>query len=224
ISPSPKKRKTKRTYADPSVYAHLRPVEDYLKVGLDIMFCGINPGQVSATRGHHFANPTNHFWPCLFEGGIIPTRMKADEDFELPEKCNIGITNLVGRPTAEAAELSKEEMKACVPNFLSKVNEYKPLIVCFVGVSIAETVISRVLKVGPSKKPKAAPGLLPFKVVHSGVLFDSLSYMSETLFYCVSSTSGRVVTYKKSDKVIQFKGLSDLRTAIKARTFDSSDL
>jgi hypothetical protein len=41
VSPSPKKQKLKRTYADPSVYAHLQPVEDYLKVGLDIMFCGI---------------------------------------------------------------------------------------------------------------------------------------------------------------------------------------
>ncbi|KAH6906082.1 uracil-DNA glycosylase-like protein [Coprinopsis sp. MPI-PUGE-AT-0042] len=229
LSPSPKKRKAKRAYADPSVYGHLRPVEDYLKVGLDIMFCGINPGQVSATKGHHFANPTNHFWPCLFGGGIIPTRMKADEDSELPEKCNIGITNLVGRPTAEAAELSKAEMKACVPQFLSKVDEYKPLIMCFVGVSIADTFMSQVLKStgkpkAKEKKPKAAPGLLPFKVIHSGRLFDSLSYMSETLFYCVSSTSGRVVTYKKSDKVIQFKGLSDLRTAIKTRTFDSSDL
>ncbi|KAH6906066.1 hypothetical protein BKA70DRAFT_1430040 [Coprinopsis sp. MPI-PUGE-AT-0042] len=138
VSPSPKKRKLKRTYADPSVYAHLRPVKDYLKVGLDIMFCGI------------------------------------------------------------------------------KVNEYKPLIVCFVRVSIADTVTKQVLKAkAKEKKPKAVPGLLPFKVIHSD--------MSETMFYCVSSTSGRVVAYKKSDKVIQFKGLSDLQTAIKTRAFDSSD-
>ncbi|KAH6906105.1 uracil-DNA glycosylase-like protein [Coprinopsis sp. MPI-PUGE-AT-0042] len=222
VSTSPKKRKLKRTYADPSVYADLRPVEDSLKVGLGIMFCGINPGQSSAAKGHHFANPTNHFWPCLFEGGIIPTRMKADKDSELPEMCNIGITNLVGRPTAEAAELSKAEMKACVPQFLSKVGEYKPLIVCFVGVSIADTVMSQLLVCYRSKSYTPVCSLIPCHVSSANV--HPPSEMSETLFYCVSSTSGRVVAYKKSDKGIQFKGISDLRIAIKARTFDSSDL
>ncbi len=28
-----------------------------------------SPGECSATVGHHFANPTNHFWRCLFESG-----------------------------------------------------------------------------------------------------------------------------------------------------------
>lgn len=63
----------------------LSKVESVLTAAYD------SPGQVSATKGHHFANPTNHFWPCLFEGGIIPTRMKPEEDSELPEKYNIGI-------------------------------------------------------------------------------------------------------------------------------------
>lgn len=78
--PSPKKP---RPYAGPEVYAHLKPVTDYLKPGLDIIFCGINPGErldpnqmmfvpwcdtdtssgkMSSTKGHHFAHPTNKFW------------------------------------------------------------------------------------------------------------------------------------------------------------------
>ncbi len=30
-----------------------------------------SPGQKSAEIGHHFGNPTNHFWPCLYESGQL---------------------------------------------------------------------------------------------------------------------------------------------------------
>jgi len=43
---------------------------DHLAPNLDIIFVGINPGLVSAYKGHHYCNPTNHFWPLLYESGI----------------------------------------------------------------------------------------------------------------------------------------------------------
>jgi TDG/mug DNA glycosylase family protein len=33
--------------------------------GLQVLFCGINPGLLSAATGHHFARPGNRFWPVL---------------------------------------------------------------------------------------------------------------------------------------------------------------
>ncbi|KAG2003673.1 hypothetical protein CC2G_004262 [Coprinopsis cinerea AmutBmut pab1-1] len=221
-------KKPKRGYADPSVYAHLRPVNDNLKPDLDIIFCGINPGQVSATLGHHFAGPTNHFWSCLHESGLTSTRMKPQEDFTLPDRHSIGLTNLVGRPTAEASELSKAESLACVAPFFVKIHKYRPKIVCFVGLSIAETVSSYVAKnfldPGLQKgkaKVKAGPGLLSFKLTYES---EGDKSRSETLFYAVSSTSGRVVKYKKSDKIQQFKGLNDLLLELKESRFDSTGL
>ncbi|CAE6422969.1 hypothetical protein ACGC1H_002778 [Rhizoctonia solani] len=68
--PQPKKRRLKRGYAPPEVYAHLNPVQDNLDYDLNILFCGINPGQKSAGQGHHFANPVNGFWRCLHRGGL----------------------------------------------------------------------------------------------------------------------------------------------------------
>lgn len=47
---SPTKRKKKkgaRPYADPSVYAHLDPLSDYVRGGLDVLMVGINPGSSS---------------------------------------------------------------------------------------------------------------------------------------------------------------------------------
>ena len=35
---------------------------------LRVLFCGINPGLVSAATGHHFARPGNRFWPVLRVG------------------------------------------------------------------------------------------------------------------------------------------------------------
>ena len=39
---------------------------------LRVLFCGINPGLVSAATGHHFARPGNRFWPALHAAGFTP--------------------------------------------------------------------------------------------------------------------------------------------------------
>lgn len=54
-SPSPKKKKPARAYADPVVYAHLDGLSDLLpeEVQLNLVLVGINPGVESATQGHH---------------------------------------------------------------------------------------------------------------------------------------------------------------------------
>jgi TDG/mug DNA glycosylase family protein len=47
----------------------LPPVPDILDYDLRVLFVGINGGITSSKRGHHFAGPTNHFWPCLSASG-----------------------------------------------------------------------------------------------------------------------------------------------------------
>jgi mismatch-specific thymine-DNA glycosylase len=47
----------------------LPPVPDQLDYDLRVLFVGINGGITSSKRGHHFAGPTNHFWPCLSASG-----------------------------------------------------------------------------------------------------------------------------------------------------------
>jgi len=45
-------------------------VPDVLAAGLRVVFCGINPGRVSAAAGAHFANPRNDFWRLLHATGF----------------------------------------------------------------------------------------------------------------------------------------------------------
>lgn len=96
---------------------------------------------MSAEKGHHFCNPTNHFYRCLHASGFTPTRIPPTEDHTLPERFNLGLTNLVERPSSEAGELSPAEMAASVPALLAKIARMRPRIVCFVGMGIARVVL-----------------------------------------------------------------------------------
>lgn len=49
-----------------------RVLPDVVSGGLRVLFCGINPGLLSAATGHHFARPGNRFWPVLHFSGFTP--------------------------------------------------------------------------------------------------------------------------------------------------------
>ena len=57
-------------------------VPDVLGPGLRVVFCGINPGFVSAAAAAHFANPRNDFWRLLADAGITSRLFEPAEQFE----------------------------------------------------------------------------------------------------------------------------------------------
>src|SRR5438093_3254320 len=82
-----------------------RTVPDVIARDLKVLFCGINPGLYSAAVRHHFARPGNRFWPVLHLAGFSDRRLGPWEERSLLE-IGYGITNVVGRATASADELS----------------------------------------------------------------------------------------------------------------------
>ena len=74
-----------------------------------MLFCGINPGLYSGATGHHFARPGNRFWPALHAGGFTE-RVLAPWEKDLLLERGVGITNIVARTTATAAELTRGEL------------------------------------------------------------------------------------------------------------------
>ncbi|KAF2246533.1 DNA glycosylase [Trematosphaeria pertusa] len=140
-SPRPKKKRKPSKYADPLKYAHLAPLVDILEPNLICVFVGTNPGVQTATAGHAYAHPSNHFWKLLHSSGLTPERrLKPEEDRSLPDLYCMGNTNIVDRPSKDAAELSKEEMAAGTANLDAKFLKYKPEAVCIVGKGIWEAV------------------------------------------------------------------------------------
>lgn len=101
---------------------------------LRVLFCGINPGLVSARTGHHFARPGNRFWPVLHRSGFTPRRLRPDEQWQLPG-LGLGITNLADRPTARADELTSEELVAGASKLRVLVHQHAPGWLAVVGIS-----------------------------------------------------------------------------------------
>ena len=81
---------------------------DVLAPGLDVIFCGINPGRVSAAAGAHFANPRNDFWRLLHETGFTPRLLDPREQQELLG-LGVGVTKTprTGRPPAPATSAAR---------------------------------------------------------------------------------------------------------------------
>jgi double-stranded uracil-DNA glycosylase len=108
-------------------------VPDLIQPGLRVLFCGINPGLYSAATRHHFARPGNRFWPALHAGGFTARIVAPWEERELLQ-LGLGITNLVARATATAAELVSAELVAGRRRLERKVARYRPAWVAVLGV------------------------------------------------------------------------------------------
>src|SRR5438270_8878113 len=83
-------------------------VPDVLGPNLRVVFCGINPGRVSAAAQAHFANPRNDFWRLLHAAGFTPRQLEPAEQFELLTY-GIGVTNAAARTTPGSGDLRRAD-------------------------------------------------------------------------------------------------------------------
>jgi len=111
-----------------------RPVPDVIAPGLEVLFVGINPGFASARAGHHFANPANPFWRLLHESGFVLHQLTPARERELLAE-GLGITNLVARETAGAADLTRQDLDRGRAALVRKIRRYRPRAVVFVGLT-----------------------------------------------------------------------------------------
>src|SRR3954468_6104788 len=123
----------KPTKAELAAAAGSETVPDIVAPGLALLLVGINPGLYSGATGHHFARPGNRFWPALHKSGLTKRQLHPSEERELLE-FGIGMTKVVHRATATAAELSDEEVRAGGEVVRQLVRKYRPRAVCFLGV------------------------------------------------------------------------------------------
>ena len=121
---------------------------DILEAGLSVVFCGINPGLQAAATGHHFAGRGNRFWRVLHLAGFTRDLLSPDKDRTLLQY-GCGLTAVVGRPTARADQLSRDEIKAVAAEFEKKIKKNAPRYVVFLGkMAVAEITGSREIEWG----------------------------------------------------------------------------
>lgn len=165
----------------------MKEVNDRVKENLKVLFVGFNPSLRSSETGHHFANPNNRFWRILYEAGLTPRKFAASED-DLLLELDLGITNIVARPTKAADEITKEEYKQGKAILKQKIARLKPKIVCFVGKGVYLQFSGR----------KAAPWGVQEEAVVAG-----------TIDFVAPSSSG-LVRMKLEEMVAIYRELAEL--------------
>jgi TDG/mug DNA glycosylase family protein len=113
-------------------------VPDVIAPGLRVLFCGINPGLYSSATGYHFAGPGNRFWPALHAAGFTE-RVLAPHEWPLLLERGCGITNVVARASATAAELSPAELAEGGRLLEAKVRRFQPRVLAVLGVGAYRT-------------------------------------------------------------------------------------
>lgn len=117
-------------------------VPDVVAPGLDILFCGINPGRRSGHLGQHFAGTSNRFWKVLHQSGLTDRQLAPSEQRALLAR-GIGITNLVPRTTASADELAPAELRAGGQRLARLVAELQPMAVAVLGIGAYRTAFGQ---------------------------------------------------------------------------------
>jgi double-stranded uracil-DNA glycosylase len=107
-------------------------VPDVLAPGLKAVFCGINPGRVSAAARAHFANPRNDFWRLLHEAGFTPRLLDPSEQFDLP-RYGYGLTNAAYRTTPGSSDLRSADFTGSAERLERLARELEPGVIAFVG-------------------------------------------------------------------------------------------
>ncbi len=117
--------------------AHTLP--DYVRPGLDLLVCGLNPSPRSAETGVPYGRPGNRFWPAALSAGLC----SRDRDPWAALESGIGFTDFVKRTTRAASELTTDEYVAGLERLEDCVRFFRPRAVCFVGLDGWRRVVDR---------------------------------------------------------------------------------
>ena len=131
-------------------------VPDVLAPGLTCIFCGINPGRVSAAAAAHFANPRNDFWRLLHDAGFTPRLYDPQEQFSLLD-LGIGVTNAAYRTTPGSGDLRRADFDAAL--FEARIREVAPAAVAFVGKEAYRGLYNERPDLGPKLRSIGRTGL-----------------------------------------------------------------
>ena len=131
-------------------------VPDVLAAGLACIFCGINPGRVSAAAAAHFANPRNDFWRLLHDAEFTPRLFSPSEQFELLD-LGYGITNAAFRTTPGSGDLRRRDFDRVR---LERVAlELRPRAIAFVGKEAYRGLFGERCELGPQLRTIDGVGL-----------------------------------------------------------------
>lgn len=115
---------------------------------LRLLIVGVNPGLWTAAVNAPFARPGNRFWPSLHRAGLTDHVVDAAAGLSIEDERQllsrgIGMTNLVGRATVRADELTRDELRAGAERVTALAEQLKPQVVAVAGITAFRTAFAR---------------------------------------------------------------------------------
>jgi TDG/mug DNA glycosylase family protein len=151
-----------------------------------VVFCGINPGRVSAAARAPFANPRNDFWRLLHAAGFTP-RLLDPSEFRTLLEFGVGLTNAARRTTRGSGDLRAADFAGARERLETIAAELRPRAVGFVGKAAYQGVFRERPELG-------LQGLV----------------LGETLLFVLPSTSPANAAVSWNERLRWFGGLRDL--------------
>ena len=171
---------------------------DYLATGLEIVFVGTNPGAYSAETGHYYAHPRNRFWGAVNKSGLLDEPLDATRDHLVLEQ-KVGLTDLVKKPTVSASKLRASDYRGESSTFKQKLFRFKPIIVCFHGV----TAYGNYLRYGEGTSENPKLGLQTRRI-------------GDTVVFVVPNLSPANASYQLCALIEWYQKLSKLRDRMRS--------
>ena len=161
-----------------------RELPDYLRPGLDVVFVGFNPGDRSSRIGHYYAGRGNQFWSFLLESGLIPERLRPEDDYRVFE-FGVGMTDVVKRWSRSSNDLRPADYRDGIPRLIAKLRQFRPRVVAFNGKVAYEMFSGRPTRLGLQR-----------------------ATLEGTRLFVLPSTSGRNGSLTRAQKLQHFKRLA----------------
>jgi TDG/mug DNA glycosylase family protein len=121
-----------------------RTLPDYVRPGLRVLICGLNPSLYSADSGVPYGRPGNRLWKAARAAGLCT----HDRDPWAALSEGVGFSDLVKRATRAADELRPDEYSDGVRRLEDTVRFHGPGVVCFAGLSGWRQAVDRSAKPG----------------------------------------------------------------------------
>jgi TDG/mug DNA glycosylase family protein len=120
-------------------------LEDVLRPGLRVVFCGTAAGARSAAERAYYAHPGNRFWPTLHAIGLTPGRLAPSEWRGLTDH-GIGLTDMVKHASGADVDLPRDGFDA--PRVRAAIVAVQPRALAFNGKKAGSSFLGRAVAYG----------------------------------------------------------------------------
>lgn len=124
-------------------------LDDLLKPGLQVVFCGTAAGTASARAKAYYAGPGNAFWRTLYATGLTPMQL-APSEYRRLLLYGIGLTDICKVRHGSDVEVGTVEFD--VDGLRQRIAAVEPAYLAFNGRNAAQGALEREVEPGPQEE------------------------------------------------------------------------